>query len=133
MFNSNSIKNGPKIIKTMCYVRPTFTGQNWSFKKCWGKYFKPAFWIDICINSIYLQYFYKIPHPSMFLYKTAILMLICVWKSVKHKATLTFRLVRTAFADLCPCTHGTTWKFVWTLTNVLWVLSLNFVKKTSLV
>ena len=33
--------------KTMCYVMPTFTGQNWHFKKCQRKYFKPTFWIDM--------------------------------------------------------------------------------------
>ena len=116
---------------------PTFTRQNWHFKKRQRRHFKPTFWIDICMNIIYLQYFYKIHPPSMFLYQVAIFMLICAKKKCKNKATLSFRLVPTAFADLCACPHRTTWKFVWTInwqyrTILMGVLSLNFVKKTSL-
>ena len=50
----------------MCQVMVAFNGQNWPFKKCHEKYFKPNFCIDICMNRIYLEYFYKIYLPCFY-------------------------------------------------------------------
>ena len=54
-----------RVCRTSCQFMVAFTGQKWLCKKCHGRYFKPIFFINICINRIYLEYFYKSYLPYM--------------------------------------------------------------------
>ena len=78
------------------------------FPKVPGKIFQTIFLNRYMYKQNVSTVFLQIHLLFMLYSQKVILMLICARQIVKNKATLSFRLVRMAFADFCMCAHGMT-------------------------